>query len=494
MILLDYSTGNFKQWLGGVQQKAPGRATIIAPANSPFGDGRYAARFQVYPGDYLGTKVAAERCEALTTVAQIGGREGTVLWVGWRTRIDPADVFLPVAFPGWHLFTDLHASGAVAGGYNLQFQLNSATGNFEFERQGKTGWTRVLGPWSKGQPHTFVFGVSLSHDPAKGWVEVWLDGKNVLPRTPLQTLISAADSVYLKQGYYREHTTNVGVIEHAGTRVGPTYASVLGAFPAPPPPPPPTSSVWAWDATAATVAGNSAAVIAATGFPQAVYFEASVALAYTALSAGVEAGHNDDHHLCVIGQNTQTDYWHARPAGPVWTGDGIANVPPGAAFETAPGSSNAARFPLDKWLVTPADLAVFEKYGTVTHGIVFSVGNAGPAPCPYPANTKQGGTGSGLTFGQWVRLPAGTPTAGLDLLTRYVIAALAKHGGLCRDTGGFSVYGVDACNQGGQVAKWAAVGITLDDVNPAYSPPYPYATKLDAIPWSKLELLEPPSP
>jgi hypothetical protein len=292
----------------------------------------------------------------------------------------------------------------------------------------------------------------------------------------------------------------------AGQLVAPTAPA--------PVPPPPSSGPWAWDATQAAIDPNSAAMIstwlATNG--GGYYFEASVARADTdggspayAISGGgpfdasvyipvgTQPGHNSDHHLTVQDpvHSRQSDLWEASFNGSVWSCQGGTSFAPGAVQEPAPGNSNAARFPLIEGLITPADIAG----GAILHPLVFSMANVG-SPTRYPANGQAPG-GTGLGLGTWLRLD---PTVNVDALIlptleKLMCYALQQYGMFLRDLGSnVAIYALDAVNQGGQATSWGAVGVTLPITNPAYSPAYPYARQLGPIPWSRMQVLTPPSP
>jgi hypothetical protein len=75
-----------------------------------------------------------------------------------------------------------------------KWRLGGAGGNATLAPAKTDVWTRV------------EVGLHFSPDPDVGWAEVWMDGKQVLPRTHRATLRAhhgKTDPAYLKQGIYR---------------------------------------------------------------------------------------------------------------------------------------------------------------------------------------------------------------------------------------------------------------------------------------------------
>ena len=95
-----------------------------------------------------------------------------------------------------------------------------------------------VAPVVTGRPVDIVVGIVFSSDPAKGRVDVWLDGQQRVAgfRPPGGTLYSGEDS-YWKVGLYRD-TGNAGTAtaDLGVARLGETYESVAGPGPAAPAP------------------------------------------------------------------------------------------------------------------------------------------------------------------------------------------------------------------------------------------------------------------
>ena len=268
-------------------------------------------------------------------------------------------------------------------------------------------------------------------------------------------------------------------------------------------------TAWAWNARAATVAPNGAEFGAAfAGYAGSPYFAATDAVAWAGnlgvsvqcslpsarvdhtvyIPAGTLPGWSNDHHLTILDpvRGRTTDLGGVSVSGSSYTAVGGVSFPYGAAQEPAPGNANAARFPLLAGLVTPQEIAA----GVISHSLVCSANNLGPAPCPYPANTSVGYKDTGhCTLGTWLSLPATAQLGeGANTLESLLFAALQSYGMFIRDTGStLSIRGLDTVNQGG-IADWHAQGILL---NAAYANSIALTS---AIPWASLQVLEPPTP
>ncbi len=243
----DYETGNFSQW--DSVQALPGDATIVT---SPTRQGNYAARFQVNPGDNpLNCCAGSERSEVYASTGETAGVES---WWAWSTYF-PSDFNVR---PELEL-ERLHATGTTPARpdrrmpcsrsmpWRAQPNLLLAVYGGDFNNPATRGFT--LAPFERNRWFDFVFHVKWEPD-ATGFVEVWLNGQLVVPKTYLPTIYSG-QSVYLKEGFYRPSYSLPTVLYQDGMRRGTSYADVAAGFggtsstPAPSPapalrlPPPP---------------------------------------------------------------------------------------------------------------------------------------------------------------------------------------------------------------------------------------------------------------
>ena len=184
----DYETGNFSQWDGGVQEKVDGRATIVT---SPVRQGKYAARYEVRPGDNnVAGSGNGERTEALV-LRGTRGREGDEQWYAWSTMFAPD---FSASNSDWNIFTQWHNSGTTGG--RVEFYINGNTLGFTTHggdpaNPAARAWD--IGSKSNGVWYDFIFHVKWSTSNA-GFVEVWLNGNKVVPFTNTPTLYSTRTS------------------------------------------------------------------------------------------------------------------------------------------------------------------------------------------------------------------------------------------------------------------------------------------------------------
>jgi hypothetical protein len=282
--------------------------------------------------------------------------------------------------------------------------------------------------------------------------------------------------------------------------------SLRSTPPPPPPPPPPASHAWAWDATAATVASNSDARIAAFlkyGGPFA-YFAAEVGVgvvdshdpadSYSVSSAGKNGGPFDstiyfpngvapgtatDGHLAIDDRITgrwhdfemfkQQGYVNGKVTG--WTGG--CSMPEDAVQEPKGGGSHGgatvAKFPLLQGLITPDEVNA----GAINHALVYTMTNCGPGPNPYPSNSSSGYTGPNVAMptDSWKLMPgpgawlAIDPSVDISVVTGFelmVATCLQRYGMFCRDRStDCSLHGADLGGGGKGFAAWRAAGVNV---------------------------------
>ncbi len=211
---LDYESGNFRQWVA--KQALPGRAQVV---RTPRRQGRYAARFVVHPGD---NPIAAtgERAEVWSYT---GERAGRVSWWKWSTRF-PRN--FTVGRHWWNIFTQWHHSGQtcespvqfVVDNYGQRPKLRLLVNGGQLSGCNPSSRRAYsLGRLRRGRWLTFVFHVRWSPYKSGGFVEVWRNGKKVLPLKHVPTLY-AGTFVYVKQGFYRAPTSWTNVVYHDGLR------------------------------------------------------------------------------------------------------------------------------------------------------------------------------------------------------------------------------------------------------------------------------------
>ncbi len=180
----DFETGTTEQWRG-----AP-KGEHIKIVQAPVRAGKFALRID---GSNAARRGELDRVEFQHQPTGNGTAEGMERYFGWS-------VFLP------HKFTNtLHSTG--------YFETrNSWTRLMAFDVHGEDilFTTRVpyarrwdgKGKLTPGRWHDFVVHVLWSRDATKGFVEVWFDGENVVPRVSTATLRDE-NPAFFQLGFFR---------------------------------------------------------------------------------------------------------------------------------------------------------------------------------------------------------------------------------------------------------------------------------------------------
>jgi hypothetical protein len=220
----DFETGDRTQF-SSTQMVASDRLQVVS---SPTRDGRYALRAEVRQGDDP-INASGNRAELLK---YDGASEGTEYYYGWSTLF-PSDYPLT---PTWQVFMQWHHPG-LNGAPPVRLVLGCSASDCGQPMpdtlfvivDGKTVYTHT--PITRGDWHDFVLHIKWSANASVGFVELWYDGKLVLPKRMARTLYSSSDVNYLKLGLYRdEATAPTAVLYHDALVQASTYEEA-----APPP-------------------------------------------------------------------------------------------------------------------------------------------------------------------------------------------------------------------------------------------------------------------
>ncbi|TMA14387.1 MAG: hypothetical protein E6J85_21430 [Deltaproteobacteria bacterium] len=268
------------------------RSQQIQVVTDPVVEGRYAARFEVKYGDVYRTY--SDERSILSPPTQMWEDEGNERWYRWQV-LWPQDYV--GSYPKWdELGTP--ASRSPAG--SIVEWHHSASGGVEsgsaplYIRGGdkfiemclvdqKTSACREtinLTELLRGHWHDFVMHAKWSSDPSIGYLEMWIDGVNVLPKHMGSNKYPNMQN-YMLIGLYRNlHIGDPNLLYPDGTHVygtdgAPGVAYVDGVIPAPAPQPttqappggdttPPTTTTPAPTAPAQTTPATTAGI----GFPQ----------------------------------------------------------------------------------------------------------------------------------------------------------------------------------------------------------------------------------
>ena len=215
----DFESGNLGGWrlndgdglqLGG----GPERLQVVT---APRRQGRYAGRFEVRAGD-VWKSAPGERTQACYDEFASEGQERSYRWSTRFTEDYPLDD------RGFQLWTQWHAKLTGPSQAPIQFMARGDEIGMDVvasnERAQPTERRSVWrGPMRRGQWQDFDLRVGWSSDPARGYVEVRVDGQVVAARTPLATLIPGYPN-YVCQGLYRSDDIGAtAVLYHDGLTI-----------------------------------------------------------------------------------------------------------------------------------------------------------------------------------------------------------------------------------------------------------------------------------
>ncbi|WP_343213370.1 polysaccharide lyase [Archangium violaceum] len=210
----DFETGNLSQW-DREQSVASNRLLVV---NSPVREGRYALKVTVHQGDDP-INASGNRNELLYLDR---AEPGTEYFYKWST-------LFPSSFPRsskWALFTQWHHDGN-GGSPPLEFYVVDDQINLRMGGQsGKIVWRA---PLQREHWNDFVLHVKWSPSASTGFVELYHDGKVVLPKTKVATQYSGQRN-YLKMGLYRDSSiAPTGIVFHDGFAMATSLADVMPA-------------------------------------------------------------------------------------------------------------------------------------------------------------------------------------------------------------------------------------------------------------------------
>jgi hypothetical protein len=216
----DFEDGSLGQW-DSAQSMGQDRISV---EQGLVRQGRYAARFQVRPGDVWGGVAGGERAEVLKGVEEAAGRES--YW-SWSTYF-PAS-FVSDQRAGFQMFTQWHSTSSTNKS-GVTFQVVGdrlavrVAGGATPDR-----WQQYdLGPLVRGSWQDFVVHVRWGSDQT-GFLEVWRDGQAVVQHANAPN-IGIGLGTYVKQGFYRPSEPYTTVVYHDGMRYGTTAADVTAPF------------------------------------------------------------------------------------------------------------------------------------------------------------------------------------------------------------------------------------------------------------------------
>lgn len=221
----DFETGNLSQWTR-TQSVSNSRLQVVTDMVR---EGRYALKATVRQGDDpIGA--SGNRNELLYISEE---KTGSTYFYKWST-------LFPKNYPlsdGWQVFAQWHQEGC-CGSPPLEFFVRGD--RMHLRVGGADGPIPWEGPLSRGEWHDFVLQVKWSSNPKVGFVQLWHNGKLVLPKTMGATQFSS-EMNYLKLGLYREDTIKPEAsVYHDGFVMSTALEDVMPPAPTPAPEPTPT--------------------------------------------------------------------------------------------------------------------------------------------------------------------------------------------------------------------------------------------------------------
>ena len=210
----DLETGNLSQF-DAEQSVSSNRLLVVT---SPVREGRYALKTTVRQGDNP-IKASGNRNELVYLSRETPGSEYFYKW----------STLFPTSFPSsprWALFTQWHQEGHSGSPplelYVVNDRLNLRVGG----SSGKVVWTA---PMQREHWNDFILHVKWSSDKKTGFIELYHDGKVVLPKTSMATQFGSQRN-YLKLGLYRDASIKQeGIVYHDGFVQSTSLEDVLPA-------------------------------------------------------------------------------------------------------------------------------------------------------------------------------------------------------------------------------------------------------------------------
>ena len=190
----DFESGDRSQWSHTQMVSADRLQVVQAP--SPVGQGRYALKATVKKGDDP-ISSSGNRNEL---VRMTNEREGDEFFYRWQS-------YFPADFPSpdtWQLFVQWHQESG-GGSPPVEFVVRNNQLQLITNTSGGTRTVHWTAPLVRGRWLEFVFHVKWSSKSSTGFIELYLDGKKVLARTPAATLHSGQTN-YMKAGLYRNES------------------------------------------------------------------------------------------------------------------------------------------------------------------------------------------------------------------------------------------------------------------------------------------------
>jgi MYXO-CTERM domain-containing protein len=212
----------------GVQTVRPGQIQVVT---DPVFQGRYAARFEVKYGDVY--RDYSDSRSLLSPPISMWEDEGNERWYRWQVLWPDGwvgdypkwdELSNPAARSSAGSIVEWHhdANGQVeTGSAPLYIGANNTMINMCLVNQATSTCREVidLAPLQRGHWNDFIMHAKWSSDPKVGFLEMWIDGKNVLPKHVAANKYPGMRN-YLIVGLYRNgHIGDPNLVYPNGTHV-----------------------------------------------------------------------------------------------------------------------------------------------------------------------------------------------------------------------------------------------------------------------------------
>jgi hypothetical protein len=181
----DFETGDTEQW------KSTPKFDGIKVVTEPVREGKYALRID---GTNAARRGKLDRVEFQHQPKPPGTAEGTERYFGWS-------VYVPKK-----LTDDYHSIGYFETRNSwrqlMAFEVHGEDIMYSTRVPYARRWTGK-GKFTAGRWHDFAVHVLWSRDPDKGFVEVWFDGEQVVPKTRTATLLDE-NPAFFQLGFMRD--------------------------------------------------------------------------------------------------------------------------------------------------------------------------------------------------------------------------------------------------------------------------------------------------
>ncbi|MEM7157134.1 MAG: heparin lyase I family protein [Myxococcota bacterium] len=211
----DFESGDLSQWT--LSPQVIGNADNMTVVEDVVAEGQYAGRIQVDPGDM---SPSGHSRNELVYNPDAATFEGSERWYSFSLR--PGD---DAYADTWHLV--YYWEGNPTFSAIMSFVVTG--GQIQFRTFVGSETQHWVGAWTPGVWQDFILHVQWSPDPAVGFVELYVDGNQVVPMTNVATMFNSGEFNEMHTGLIRNsNITSTEVVYVDGVRAGATMEDVMG--------------------------------------------------------------------------------------------------------------------------------------------------------------------------------------------------------------------------------------------------------------------------